>query len=153
MLAARGLTVQEVRTRLSRRGFAQGEIALAVERLLARGYLDDRTLAYNVASARVKRLYGRARVAADLGRRGVPARLIPEAVARAFSEVDEDDLASQAAARELGSRSRRLGDRRGVRAAHALVRRGFSRGAALRALRAALGDTVSAEDATDDDAD
>ena len=126
------------------RGHGRAEIDRTVKDLLARGYLDDRLLAYNLASSLAsRRLYGRARVGAELKRRGVPDADIAEAVARTFAELDEDALAL-AAARRLASAERGgPGDAARQRIVRALLRRGLSRGAVARALRAIAGDDAA----------
>lgn len=137
MLAVRALTESEVRTRLAARGYLREPINSAVAALLARSYLDDPALAYNVAVFRAKRLYGPSRVTGELRRRGLVQNLVAGTVARVFAELDEDALALAAAVKLLG-RLRRPG-RGGARhtVAAALARRGFSRGAVAKAMRTA----------------
>jgi regulatory protein len=134
MLAARALTVREIRQRLRRKGFQEPEITSAAARLVERGYLDDRALAYNVALARARRLYGRSRIEAELKRRGVATALAGEAAGKAFEELDEDELAAKAALKTAAARGRSGADPGGV--ARSLLRRGFPRGAVAKALRA-----------------
>lgn len=133
LLAPRSLTVHEIRSRLSRRGYSPEEASEAIEQLLSRGYLDDRALAYNVATALAeRRLFGKTRVAAELARRGVAADAIGEALDRAFAGLDEDAMARKAAGRRAGTV---LTDTRArERMARSLLRRGFSRGAVARVL-------------------
>ena len=142
LLAPRALTVHELRARLARRGYTLEEARDAVEDLLARGFLDDRALAYNVATTLAeRRLFGKTRVAAELARRGVAAETIVEALERAFAGLDEDEMARKAAGRAgavpVDKRTRE-------RTARALLRRGFSRGAVARALE--RGGTASEDD-------
>lgn len=133
LIAPRALTVHEVRTRLARRGYSVEETQAAVEELSSRGFLDDRTLAYNVATTLAeRRLYGKSRVAAELARRGVAADAIGEALERAFAGLDEDAMARKAASRRAGAVP--VDKRARERMARALLRRGFSRGAVARAL-------------------
>ena len=133
LLAPRALTVHEIRTRLARRGYSEQETAAAIDELTARGFLDDRALAYNVATALAeRRLYGRSRVAADLARRGVAGDAIGEALERAFAGLDEDAMARKAASRRAGAVP--VDKRARERMARSLLRRGFSRGAVARVL-------------------
>src|SRR5437667_883828 len=83
-------------------------------------YLDDRSLAYNVAASCARRLLGRSRVAAELRRRGVEAGLIEAAVHEAFAGLEEDDLARQAAARLIGLRAAPQSGKTTARIARAL---------------------------------
>ena len=133
LLAPRALTVHEVRARLVRRGYSDQEIRAAIEELTSRGFLDDRALAYNVATTLAeRRLYGRPRVAAELARRGVAAEAIGEALERAFAGLDEDAMARRAAGRRAGAAPN---DKRAQgRMVRSLLRRGFSRGAVARVL-------------------
>src|SRR5207253_951177 len=81
-----------------------------------------------------RRLFGKSRVAAELARRGIAADAIGEALERVFAGLDEDAMARRAAGRAGAVPL----DRRGrERAARALLRRGFSRGAVARALAGA----------------
>lgn len=146
LLAGRALTEQEVRDRLGRRGHPPEEIERTVAALRARGYLDDAQLAYNQArSLATRRFYGRARVVAELRRRGVPAGVLSEALQRAFADLDEDALAIQAA--------RKAGQGSPERAARSLLRRGWSRGAVAKALRAVAGTAEDDLRRQDDDHD
>jgi regulatory protein len=142
LLAPRALSAHEVRSRLGRRGYPADEIGAAIEALSARGFLDDRALAYNVATTLAeRRLFGKSRVAAELARRGVAAEAIGEALERAFAGLDEDAMARKAAGRRAGADPN---DKRArERTARSLLRRGFSRGAVARA----LGGTIAEADA------
>lgn len=136
LLGARALSAREVGDRLARRGFAPDEIDSTLASLLERGYLDDQSLAYTVAASRAKRLFGRPRVVAELKRRGVSAGVIDEAVSRAFAEIDEGDLARQAAAKLGGGHPSPASPSARARMARALMRRGFSAGAVFQVLGA-----------------
>ncbi len=139
LLAARALSVAEVRQRLARRGHSGEDIDSAVEALLVRRYLDDRALAYNVAtSLTTRRMYARGRVALEIQRRGIDAVAARDALDRAFAGIDEEDMAI-GAARAEASRARsssEAGAGAAARIARALLRRGFPHGAVVRALRA-----------------
>jgi regulatory protein len=154
LLAARALTAQEVRERLLRRGFDPSTIEPLLRRLEARGYLDDRALAYNLASAlAARRLYGRPRTAAVLRRRGVPEDAISEALVKVYAELQEEELAREAV-RRAGRRPSPgvVSGRKRQALARSLLRRGLSRGAVLGALRGAgVDDELEACASEDDD--
>jgi len=136
LLVPRSLSVEEVRRRLHRKGYPASEIDETVGDLVARGYLNDPLLAYNVAtSLAVRRLFGKARIAAELRRRGVAGDIIAEALERAFAEVDEDELALKAAGRHATPVPGPGGESARGRIARALLRRGFSGGTVSRTLR------------------
>ena len=107
--------------RLARGGYEPAEIDEAVERLARLGYLDDEALAAaEAARLRDRRGLGRARVAADLARRGAPEQVAAEVAA----ESPEDELArARDAAARWQAKARR--PERAALARH-LERRGFS---------------------------
>jgi regulatory protein len=97
-----------------------------VRRVLARlrdwGYLNDGAFAARWAEARLaRRPMGRARLEAELRAKGFDEETVRQAVAQAFHEKDEADLARVVVAR------RPRGERRGpIRAAAVLRRYGFT---------------------------
>jgi regulatory protein len=62
----------ELEERLAQRGFAEGECAAALDRLVELGWLDDGRTAGLRAAALADRGYGNAYIRADLERRGLP---------------------------------------------------------------------------------
>jgi SOS response regulatory protein OraA/RecX len=124
LLARRPHFRAQLSAKLAGRGYPDDEIALTLDRLERRGWLDDRRTAAEFAERRLARgPVGRRRLAAELARRGAPS----EAVSEALEQLPADDraAASAAAARWRG---------RGGPAALArhLDRLGFG-GAAIRA--------------------
>jgi SOS response regulatory protein OraA/RecX len=131
-LAARAQSVAEIEAKLAARGVVADEAAAAIDEALRLGYLDDTELAGQLARGLEARGYGRRRATTTLRRRGLPGAVASAAVEEAFGHVDEDVLAIRA----LGRRA--VGDDRACRRAAAfLQRRGFSPGAAWRAVRQA----------------
>jgi len=134
LLARRALSEGEIGERLAARGFSEGEIAAARERLRELGLVDDRDLALRLArSLRDARGAGPLKVAAALRRRLIPRSLAEEAVRAAFAEGEE----FRAAAAALGRRWRGavLEDRKeAARAYRFLAGRGFSPEACRRAV-------------------
>jgi regulatory protein len=103
--------------------------------LTDQGYLDDRAAARSFVAGRAARGEGRARLQAELAKRGAPE----EAIEEALSELtDEDDLSR---AREAAEAWRRKGGTDPRALARHLDRKGFSR----RAIVAALADQSSGE--------
>ena len=136
LLAARSLSVRELRERLERRGHPARDIEAALGALQSRGYLDDLALAYNAASVMAaRRAYGRTRVAAELRRRGIADETAAEALRRVFAEVDEDGVALEAARRLGPVPAGPAGRRKMQQIARTLLRKGLSRSAVGRALR------------------
>jgi regulatory protein len=132
LLAARAHFRAEVARKLAARGYPAEEIAPALDRLSAEGYLDDAAAAKGFVAARLgKGALGRARLAAELQARGAG----PEAVEAALAELPSDDLpaAREAAARYV--RSERSGKGDPAALARHLSRKGFSRRAIVALLR------------------
>jgi len=131
-LAAKAQSVAEIEAKLAARGVGPDEAEAVVAAAMRLGYLDDAELADQLARGMRSRAYGRRRAARTLRQRGLPAALADAALEHAYRWADEDALALSA----LGARavdddaSRR-------RAASFLVRRGFSAGAAWRAIESA----------------
>lgn len=120
----------ELARKLARAGYEEEEIAAALTRLAAHGWLDDEAL----ARARAEQLaagrgLGRRRVALDLARRGVE----PAVVAAALGPEEwSEELAR---AREAASRWRRRGGEQPAALARHLDRKGFSRRAIVAILQ------------------
>jgi SOS response regulatory protein OraA/RecX len=140
LLARRALSVCETERRLRARGYAPAEIDAALDSLRSQRYLDDGTLAYNAASSGARKLHGRARVAAMLRERGIPDDLIPGAIAAAYEDLDEEELARRAAARAFAALGPDPDERARAKVARALFARGFSARIAHRA--AGLGEAA-----------
>lgn len=83
-LAIRDYSHQEMRQKLSRKGFTAGEIDEALKGLETRGYLDDLRYARRVALSLTKeKLFGPRRIGQKLFEKGIPAGLAREAIAEA----------------------------------------------------------------------
>ncbi len=142
ILAASDRSRSEVRRRLEDRGFSRPAATATVQRLAARGWIDDERLADDLAERRLGRGYGRRRVIADLVARGVGS----ETVNRIAAELGTH----QAEAVKLAADRLRAGrapgppdEREFRRIAAALQRRGFEAAdirVALRRLAAVSGD-------------
>lgn len=135
LLARREMSTEDVRRRLARLGHAEADIAAAIERLTATRLLDDRRFARAFVHARVERkLQGRARVERELAEHGITGPIAEEALAETFGEGAERELIERALARRVRGAIR---DPREFRRHYQfLLRRGFSRAASARALKA-----------------
>jgi len=130
LLAARPHFRQELAAKLRQRGFPGEEIETALDRLAEQGYLDDRAAARSLVESRAARGEGRARLRAELLRRGAPEDAAEETLAEL---TPEDDLP---AAREAAERWERQGGRDPRALARHLDRKGFSRRAIVAVLHA-----------------
>lgn len=140
LLAVRDRSVQEIMSRLRRKGLRPDVIAEAVGRLEAAGVLHDGRFAERFARARLERGFGRTRILADLAARGVERRVAEDAVNRLEPAPDEQRAADVQSL--VRARAERLGDvpiptaRR--RLVGFLMRRGFGGSEAIEAVDTVL---------------
>jgi regulatory protein len=123
LLSRRGHFRRELEHKLAKRGYDEEEVASTLSRLEEKNFVDDRALALEYASSRLRRRpMGRPLLASELRARGVDDQGIQEALAELTPEREEE--LAQAAAEKW-----RRG-RRGTPEALArhLASRGFSRG-------------------------
>jgi regulatory protein len=147
LLAGRPHFRAELAAKLAQRGFPDDEIAAALARLQAEGWLDDaRTAVDFVAHRRERGGIGRLGLQAELVRRGAPG----DAVEAALAGLDEeDDLAAARAAAARWSRTARRPDPAAL--ARHLARKGFSRRAIVAALNEAPGGSADLDQELADD--
>lgn len=134
-LAARPQSVAEIEQKLAARGVPADVAASAVDDASRLGYLDDAAVAGALARGFRARGYGRRRAERELRRRRLDETAAQRALADAFGDVDEVELARVA----LGLRA--TGDVKAERRAVAfLLRRGFSSGVAWEVVRGRRGE-------------
>jgi regulatory protein len=107
-LARRAYARVDLERRLGRKHHLREAVRVALERLAARGLIDDRRFAEEYARARAARGTGQPRIVKDLLQQGVERTTAEEAVRRAL-EVEGIDPAAAARALAL-RRARQLGD-------------------------------------------
>ena len=121
LLAPRPHFRAELEAKLAQRGYPAEEIATALARLAAEGYLDDARTARDFVAHRLEqKAEGRFRLEAELVRRGAPR----EAIAAALADLPEDDLEAAREAAEKWARGRKPAP---AALARHLARKGFSR--------------------------
>ena len=132
-LSRRAHTVAEMQVMLARRGVEPHAAAEALEEVASSGYLDDADYARRFAEDR-RRLdgWGRARIARDLGRRGVADELVDRALEK-YGAEDELEAACALLARRVPAAP--ADDRARQRALGLLVRRGYGADIAYAAVR------------------
>jgi regulatory protein len=129
LLAGRAHFRAELSRKLTTRGFPRAEVETALSELVAQGYVDDERTARQLVEERRERSgWGRARLQAELQRRGAPAAAVTAALAGIGVEEDLE-LARAAAARHA-----RRGAADPAALARHLARKGFSRRAILAVL-------------------
>ena len=124
--------------KLQQRGYSSRAAGEAVAKCRELGYVDDTALAVSLAGRHARAGHGRARVIADMRRRGVSSA--DAAVALGAVDEDEEVVAATVVAQRLYAREVKRGevdDRARRRIAAAMQRRGYASGVILRALRAA----------------
>ncbi|MBN1830458.1 MAG: RecX family transcriptional regulator [Deltaproteobacteria bacterium] len=90
LLAYRGRSVPELRTRLWQAGFNEDVAERVVERLRTQGYLDDETFARDWArNCAASKLWGDRKIALSLKEKGVGEETIAVAIEAARREIDE----------------------------------------------------------------
>ena len=134
LLAARAHFRRELGTKLLSRGYEAAEVEATLDRLAQRGWIDDAAAVRSfVATKQEREGWGKARLRAELQRRGAAAEAIDEALA-AVADEDELMLAREAAARWRARGSRDRGPAGRAALARHLDRRGFSRRTVLGVL-------------------
>ncbi len=136
LLNRRDYAREELRRRLLEKGHPEADVAAALDRVAAMGYLDDARFAALVAeSAFRNKGWGPARIARALTRQGVD----PETAAAALAPYRDEEAEAARAADLLMRRARASGDGADAgatrRARQYLLRRGFSTGAVTAAVR------------------
>ncbi len=129
-LAVKMQSAAEIEKKLAARDVPPEVARQAIERVKGYGYIDDASLAGQLARGMQARGYGRRRAEQKLRTRGLPRALADTALDEAYGDRDEVALAREA----LGRRAV-VDDADRRRAVAFLARRGFSAGAAWRAVR------------------
>lgn len=136
-LAARALSLGELRARLQARAARRADVEPVMARLKQYGYLDDRRFAETFTRLRRDNDgLGRFRVLRDLRARRVAPAVAERAVAEAYRGVDETRLIEEFLRRKLRSALAQIGDPRRLASLYrALLRAGFSSGKIVESLR------------------
>ncbi len=95
MLASRGRSSSELRRQLEGKGEPKENVAIAIERLTAAGFLDDAAFARQFARSKaVGGGQSRRRLQQELGKRGVARDVSANAIDEVFEEEQLDDATS-----------------------------------------------------------
>jgi regulatory protein len=136
MLARRPYSVAELRRALTRKFPSHAGIEDAIARLRGLGYLDDRKFAEQMASSLARnRAYGRHRIRRELKAKLVDYRHIAPAIEHAFEESDEWELLNRTIDRKLRTIKLPVTYRKLQSLCQSLLRRGFSSGDIMKAVR------------------
>jgi regulatory protein len=138
-LSARALSLSELRARLKRRAAREEDVAEAISRLKAAGFLDDIRFADSFANARRESQgLGKSKVVRDLMARRVAPELARKAVERAYAGADEIAMIETFLARKY--RGKQLGEllteEKNLASAYRKLRTaGFSPGNSIKVLK------------------
>lgn len=145
-LARRAFARVELGRHLVRKGFTEEVVAVALDRLAERGYLDDLAYARGFVHSRMTgRAYGPRRVRTELARRGVMPTLVEQVLAERAADAESapEDGALVAGRRRMGALRGVASDVARRRLVGWLVRRGFGMGESMRAARRLLEDAAA----------
>jgi regulatory protein len=135
ILSRRARTTAELREKLVKKGFPASEVDETLSVFLARGLLNDLSVAEGMARVKSGRGLGRIRIGLEMKRRGVG----PAEIGKALRDIPEDDERAsleRAAIRKVRALPARLtAVERSKKLFDHLVRRGFSASAVLEWLR------------------
>lgn len=136
MLSRRPYSVAEMRRALQRKFPSHSGIEDAIARLRGLGYLNDKKFAEQTASSLARnRAYGRHRIVRELKAKLVDYRHIAPAVEQAFEESDERELLNRTIDRKVRAMKLPLTPRKLQSLCQSLLRRGFSSGDIMKAVR------------------
>jgi len=136
MLARRPYAVAELRRALERKFPSHPELEVAIARLRELGYLDDKKVAEQVAySLAHNRAYGPHRVRRELRSKLVNFKYIEPALEAAYEETNARELLEQFLTRKLRTLKLPLTRQKVASLCQSLMRRGFSSGDIIKAVR------------------
>lgn len=140
-LTSRDRTEQELRRGLAQRRFPQPVIATALDRLRAKGLIDDRRYARDyVRTQSLRRGIGPAALRAKLVQLGVASSTVDEALAVEMPEEVQKNIAETVARKRMPRLRGTRGDERRSRLYAAIARRGFDDDVAAQVVEKLLGD-------------
>jgi regulatory protein len=137
LLSRREHSARELKSKLSRKGHASGEISDAVGRLRDKSYQSDDRFGTSIARTRIAQGYGPARIRAELRSHGLADAAIRTTIAAA--DADWSALATAQLRRRFGAKPPADREERGRRAQF-LLRRGFDPATVRAVTRAEIDD-------------
>ncbi len=103
-LSRRAHSRKELEQKLDRKGFGPEAVERAMERLCKHGYINDGDVARRWAEALVRdRCWGKARVAAYLGRKGISRQITEQVQQETWQAFSEEDVARKAVGKRFGT--------------------------------------------------
>jgi len=146
LLTARSHSVAELRRKLRSRGVESGITETIIQELEARKYLNDEELSELYVQGLIEqKAYGRRWFFLRLLKRGIDKQVITEALDKVFSQINESDLAFQAASAKLKKLQADEPQTRAAKLVRFLRNRGFSEGLIVQVVRKRLSHDLDAE--------
>ncbi len=137
MLGRRELSEKQVRQRLARREYDQGEIDEAVARLREERAIDDARVADAIARMETGiRKRGKVRVRMQLERAGIPKDTARQAMDAVFAAIDDDALIDASLRKRLRGRDTIADEREFARLFRYLIGQGFESDRVMNTLKA-----------------
>jgi regulatory protein len=148
LLAMRPHSEGELERRLRDKGFPDGVIKEALEKLHELKYLNDASFAVQWArNAAVNKLWGNRKISAGLQEKGVAERLIADAIAAVREEWSEEEaIAAFLRKKTPGTKEKLLNRKERQRIFASLIRRGFPPGLIDNQLGTFAEDDIDGED-------
>ena len=102
LLSYRARSIREVEDRLEKRGVTPEVGKKVVENLEQLGFLDDKAFSSSWTESRIReKSYGKCLIAWELRRKGVAQDIITRVLEKAFSDIDERELAVKLAKKRV----------------------------------------------------
>lgn len=137
MLGRRELSEKQVRQRLARKDYEQGEIDDAVARLREERAINDVRVAEAIARIETGiRKRGKVRVRMQLERAGIAKETAKQAIDDVFEGIDDDALLEASLRKRLRGRDTIADDREFQRLYRYLIGQGFESDRVMKALKA-----------------
>jgi regulatory protein len=152
LLASRSRTARELHDRLRQHGHTTNDIEQVLHQLVSEGYLNDRKLAFDWARYRLQQKpLGRRRLAWEIQRRGIDAKLLEEVLNIVYAEFDPVALATQALRKRLRAAGTPLSVYERQKLSRYLLSLGFDCGTIATALTTILGARSPLDSADEED--
>ncbi len=146
LLAARSLSIAELRQKLASRGFDCDTTEAVVREFLARRFLDDEGLSERyVQSLLERKAYGRRWFFRKLLKRGINGDTIQKVLNKVFDEIDEGQLVYEAAVGKLRGLRDVEPRARLAKVARFLSNRGFAESLIMQVINERLSNELGAE--------
>ena len=146
LLAARSLSIAELRQKLILRGFDCRTTEGVIREFLAKRFLDDEGLSeLHVRSLLARKAYGRRWFLRKLLNRGIDGDTIQMVLNKVFEEIDEGQLVYEAAVGKLRGLQNLKPKARLAKVARFLSNRGFADGLIMQVINERLSNGFGAE--------